>query len=430
MPVTQARTRKQVRQSIGLALGGFDLSDGAIEHTADDTGSLVTIHDSSLLFGSDNEHRGKWVVSTVVATDSNAGLIRRVWESSPDARELRLATPLKKETNTSFTYELWRADIPPQMVNEMMNRYISNITRKGSVPTQDISIHLGGNIYNFPLPSNMIGVQTVSYRESVVSESVRPCDAAWANPQTNVTAAADSEDLREGNSSCKLTFADAFGSTGEAANDTFTALDLSGYTHIEFWMKSTLATDTNSYDLFLTSASTKEEELAVPAMSANTWTYHQVALANPQSDSAIDKIGIAAGSDPVTSTIWIDDVKAIRSGTEVWTSVHRDFWRVEKDDRRLELDPSGLPGYASGLLRLKGLRVPALMSNDSDICEVDSEYVIHSVVAEVLRATADLTGDRRNAKAIEASRREALAMSALVRSETPVPTPRWVDTAS
>ena len=94
MPVTQARTRKQVRQSIGLALGGFDLSDGAIEHTADDTGSLITIHDSSLLFGSDNEHRGKWIVSTVVATDSNAGLIRRVWESSPDARELRLATPL------------------------------------------------------------------------------------------------------------------------------------------------------------------------------------------------------------------------------------------------------------------------------------------------------------------------------------------------
>ena len=427
MPVTQARTRKQVRQSIGLALGGFDLSDGAIEHTADDTGSLVTIHDSSLLFGSNNEHRGKWIVSTVVATDSNAGLIRRVWESSPDARELRLATPLLKETDSSFTYELWRADMPPQMVNEMMNRYISNITRKGSVPTQDISIHLGGNIYNFPLPSNMIGVQTVSYRESVVSESVRPCDAAWANPQTHVTAAADDEDLREGNSSCKLTFAGSF-TTGNVANDTFTALDLSGYTHIEFWMKSTIATDTAAYYLFLTDTGT--EELSVPAMSANTWTYHQVALANPQLDSAITSVGIKAGSDPGTSTIWIDDVKAIRSGTEVWTSVHRDFWRVEKDDRRLELDPSGLPGYASGLLRLKGLRVPALLSNDSDICEIDSEYVIHSVVAEVLRATADLTGDRRNAKAIEASRREAMAVSALVRSETPVPTPRWVDTAS
>jgi len=429
MPVTQARTRKQVRQSIGLALGGFDLSDGAIEHTADDTGSLVTIHDSSLLFGSNNEHRGKWVVSTVVATDSNAGLIRRVWESSPDARELRLATPLLKETDSSFTYELWRADMPPQMVNEMMNRYISNITRKGSVPTQDISIHLGGNIYNFPLPSNMIGVQTVSYRESVVSESVRPCDAAWANPQSNVTAAADSEDLREGNSSCKLTIADAFSlGTGLVANDTFTALDLSGYTHIEFWMKSTAATDSAAYDLFLNDTST--EQLSVPAMSANTWTYHQVALANPQSDSAIATIGIKADSDPGAVTIWIDDVKAIRSGTEAWTSVHRDFWRVEKDDRRLELDPSGLPGYASGLLRLKGLRVPALLSNDSDICEVDPEYVVHSVVAEVLRATADLTGDQRNAKAIEASRREAMAVSALVRSETPVPTPRWVDTAS
>ena len=429
MPVTQARTRKQVRQSIGLALGGFDLSDGAIEHTADDTGSLVTIHDSSLLFGSNNEHRGKWIVSTVVATDSNAGLIRRVWESSPDARELRLATPLLKETDSSFTYELWRADMPPQMVNEMMNRYISNITRKGSVPTQDISIHLGGNIYNFPLPSNMIGVQTVSYRESVVSESVRPCDAAWANPQSNVTAAADSEDLREGNSSCKLTIADAFSlGTGLVANDTFTALDLSGYTHIEFWMKSTAATDSAAYDLFLNDTST--EQLSVPAMSANTWTYHQVALANPQSDSAIATIGIKADSDPGAVTIWIDDVRAIRSGTEVWTSVHRDFWRVEKDDRRLELDPSGLPGYASGLLRLKGLRVPALLSNDSDICEIDSEYVIHSVVAEVLRATADLTGDQRNAKAIEAGRREGLAMSALVRSETPVPTPRWVDTAS
>ena len=429
MPVTQARTRKQVRQSIGLALGGFDLSDGAIEHTADDTGSLVTIHDSSLLFGSNNEHRGKWIVSTVVATDSNAGLIRRVWESSPDARELRLATPLLKETDSSFTYELWRADMPPQMVNEMMNRYISNITRKGSVPTQDISIHLGGNIYNFPLPSNMIGVQTVSYRESVVSESVRPCDAAWANPQSNVTAAADSEDLREGNSSCKLTIADAFSlGTGLVANDTFTALDLSGYTHIEFWMKSTAATDSAAYDLFLNDTST--EQLSVPAMSANTWTYHQVALANPQSDSAIATIGIKADSDPGAVTIWIDDVRAIRSGTEVWTSVHRDFWRVEKDDRRLELDPSGLPGYASGLLRLKGLRVPALLSNDSDICEVDPEYVVHSVVAEVLRATADLTGDQRNAKAIEASRREAMAVSALVRSETPVPTPRWVDTAS
>ena len=423
-PVTQQRQRFQIRQSIGVALGALDTFDGSLTHTADDTGGVNTIRDNSLAFGSRDNHRGKWVVATG-ATDS--GEIRRVSESDPDARELRVSVGFTSQTDTSFSYELWDADVSPIMVHDFINQAIADVTRKGSVPVTDSSIHLGGDIYNFPLPSDMVGVQRVESRSAFRSKTVRNLDAVMANPQTNVTVAADTEDFREGSASNKITIAAGF-STGQVINDTFTAIDLSGMTHLEGWAKTNLATTASTLDLFLNDTST--EQLSLPALTADTWTWFSLALNNPESDTAIATFGLKSDSDwggSSATVVWLDGVRASRDGSQVYKRLHRRFWDIEPGERRIEFEKSAVPGYDAGLIRLTGRRVPALLSSDTDICEADSNFVIDSVVARMLRARTNISADRRDAAALEADRREARAQMTLARMETPRPSVVWSD---
>ena len=414
MPVTQQRSRKQIRQSVGLVLGALDMSDGVLEKRADDSGGLLTIRDNSLIFGTRDEHKGKWV-QPVGTTDS--GETRQVQESRVADRALVMNLQFSSQTDTNFVYELWKSEYPPALVHEFINMAITDVTRKGSVPTDTTYLHTGGNIYTFYLPATMTGVQDVFMRESFEGIVLNNCDDSFANPQANVTVVADGQDKREGSASNRLTIAAAF-TTGQVANDTFGAVNISGMTHVEAWVKSTVATDTQSLDIVLNSSGV--EQLSLPALGADSWTYLRLPLANPESDSAITSVRLHADSDFGAAVVWQDGIRAVRDRSETWGRIHTRFWRLNRDQRQIVFQPDAVSDYA--LLNVVGVRVPDLLTSDTDICEVDSQYVVNKTAAALLRLrAADPVAQGR------ANTLETLAQQALVRMETPRPAVRWVD---
>ena len=120
--VTQQRTRKQVRQSVGTTLGAINQDDGAIESTPSQaSGNAGEIVDDALAFGGADEFRGHWVVASNSASPPTVD-IRRLSGSSPEARTLTPAVAFTSTPNTSWTYELWSPDVPPTLVHDFINQ--------------------------------------------------------------------------------------------------------------------------------------------------------------------------------------------------------------------------------------------------------------------------------------------------------------------
>ena len=416
MPTIQSRSRTQIRQSIGLILGALDISDGSAVHRADDTGGTLTIRDNSLTFGSIDEHKGKWVVP-VGTTDS--GQIRKVEAFDPGARALTVSVAFSSQTDTNFEYELWSEDYPPPLVHDHINQALLDVTRKGMVPSDTTYVRTGQGIYAFDLPTAMVGVQEVFRRADAKTRVINNCDDSWSGPQTNVTVTADGEDKREGAASARLSIAAAF-TTGQVANDTFGTLDIRGYTHVEGWAKSTVATDSDTLDLILNDTTSSGETLSVPALGADSWTYFREALSRPEVDSGVIRLRIDSNSDFGAAYLYFDDVRALRDRSEVWERIHPRFWSLNRDTRQIMFTPEGVDAYS--LFRISGRRLPDLLTNDTDICEVDPNYVIHRTAASLLRLRPL---DRE--KAALADRMEQLAQSAMARMETPRPGCRWID---
>jgi hypothetical protein len=100
-----------------------------------------------------------------------------------------------------------------------------------------------------------------------------------------------------------------------AIEELSSALDLSSYTSIDFWIKSTTALTANDVQILLDdtpdcSNASPKETINVPAVTANTWTYCSVALGAPTSDTAIKSIGLKIAVDKNAAlTIRLDNVR-------------------------------------------------------------------------------------------------------------------------
>ena len=75
MPVIQGRTREQLRQDIGYALGAISVSAATANGSTDNN----TLVDNTVVLGGDDNQIGKWIRFT---SGSNDTLTRRVTDSS------------------------------------------------------------------------------------------------------------------------------------------------------------------------------------------------------------------------------------------------------------------------------------------------------------------------------------------------------------
>ena len=397
MAAFQSRTREQIRRSIAANL------DQPPASSATGTGSSTTIVDASTI-GGDDEYNGGWIVFTSGAND---GVIRRVTDYASSTGTFTFK-PAAGSTSSDDSYEYWRSEFPPDRVHEFINQAITQRTPRGLVIDEDISNHGHTRDSRHDIPSAMVAVSQVDYRYQYSGKEIQKANIAWTEQTDgNVTVAKDSEDFKAGSASLRL-LTDVGGSV--ASGDILTShavssLDLRGYDTVEFWMKSSTATSAGDITLCLGSAAslaTIKETLAVPALTARTWTYCRVSLANPELDNAIISVGLKYATTG-TRYIWINDIKAVKTESAVHNRLWSGSYRVDREARKVFLTESARKEVGYNLIRLIGYKLPSLLTADSDTANMDPDLIVARATSRSLfslargRTTDPDDNDRRAA---------------------------------
>lgn len=396
MAAFQSRTREQIRRAIAANLDQVPAS------SATDAGTTTTLIDANYL-GGDDEYNGGWIVFTSGAND---GLIRRVTDYSSSTGTFTFKPASTAATASSDTYEYWRADYPPERIHEFINQAIIQRTPRGLVTDEDESNFGHPLDSRHPIPSAMVALAAVDYRNSISGVRIDQANTAWT-AGTNVTTSTDSEDYKAFSSSSRFYLSGV--SAGTIGYKDITSVNLAKYNQVEFWIKSSVTRSSGELT-FVTSSTTglanATETINIPALTARTWTYVKLSLANPELDTAILSVGIkyadASGASP-TGYLWLNDINVVDSGSGTYTRIWPGSYRVERETREVILSQDARREIGYKLIRLIGYRLPSLLSSDSSVAEIDSDLITARATAKSLfslargRSTDPDDNDRRAA---------------------------------
>ena len=380
MPSVYGRTRAQLRQSIGFNLGAIRTG------TAYDAGSTTTLISLRLVGGDDN-YNGKWIVVADVSNSNNTET-RIISDYTASAFRLTLQQALSFATAAGDTFEIWEPAYDPDTINEFINQAIIDATGHAYDRIENLSLHTDGHSLRFDIPSNIFMIKDIYYRNAVEFTQLQSGNTVWdSNLTGTIVASVDTQDKKQGTGSLKLVTTSADG--GDIAGETFTSKDISKYDYLECWIKSTVATSDGNLKIHLHSAAITEgiansgslEALSIPALTANTWTYVRIALANPETDTAIIAIALEHDANLADCQIRLDDISVVRNDTSDWVKVPRHLWRIDKESSDIVFDNyiDGLVSYS--LLKIEGGDKPALLSAETDATEIDDSYVIARATA-------------------------------------------------
>ena len=231
----------------------------------------------------------------------------------------------------------------------------------------------------YDIPSNISIINRLFYRTAVSFTTLHSCNAVFDETiDSDFTVSADTQDKKKGTASNKFVIA-VGASAGDIATDSIDSKDISKYDYLECWVKSTVPTSAGNLKILLddsASCASPIETLSIPALSADTWTFVRIALANPETDTAIISVGLEYDSDLGACTVWLDDIKVVQNDTAVWEIFPKHLWRIDRESRDLVLTEGGKfeAGYA--LLKITGGDKPALLSSETGASEIDDSYII------------------------------------------------------
>jgi hypothetical protein len=378
MPSIQGRTREQLRQHIGRTLGSIAVS------SASTSGSTTTLVDNTIVLGGADTQIGKYIRFT---SGDNDALTRRVTDSAISSNVTTLTfMPAVGTSTASESYELWDG-YNPDDIDDYINQAIMSATGWVYDPIENIELHGDGHQTRFDIPSNISMISKIEYRHKVSSTRIHACATTFDEATDgDFTQALDTKDKKQGAQSLKLTIA-VGASAGDFVSDSITSKDISGYDTIEMWVKSTVATSAGNLKLLLddsASCASPIETLSIPALSADTWTFVRMTLANPETDTAIISVGLEYDSDLGACTVWIDDIVAVATDTAEWGSLPRINWKIDKESRDLVLLRDGQDAVGYSLIKITGGDKPSLLTSDSDTTEISEEYIIANAVTTAL----------------------------------------------
>ena len=397
MAVTQGKTREDLRKAIGRNLGKM------LTGTTSGSGSTTTALDATL-FGGDDEYIGSYIRFT---SGDNDGSVRRITDYTSSTGTMTFAA-VGATVAGSTTYELWKDQFDPQIVDEFINQSIWEITGKYFDPEENVDLHTDRINARLEIPSEIAMIQEVYYRNKFTSKELLSCDSVFDETvDSDFTVSVDTEDYKRGSAANKFVIA-AGASAGDIATDSITSVNLAKYDFIEFWIKSTVATSAGNLKILLddtASCASPIETLNVPALTASTWKYCRVALSNPHTDTAIISVGLEYDSDLGACTVHLDDIKAVKNDTSTWTKLPRYQWRIDKEGEQgastqdLILTDGGRAEVGYSLIKLVGGDEPAELSADSDTTEVPERFIVAyatalSAQAGSLRPDADIDSMR------------------------------------
>jgi hypothetical protein len=381
MPI-EGLTRQAVRQRVGYNLMGSDFIVSATTTAGGDTDSLI----DNTLFGGTDRYVGSYII--VMSGETNAGEISRVSDMAIDTpatgdRDLTLRPALTSNIPSGMDYELWK--YAPGVVNEFINDAITSVHGDFYKEEESVALHGDGTTTRFDLPSEFDMVNKVERRASVYGETIHECDATFdETTDSDFTQTVDTEEHKTGNS-LKLAVAVGAGA-GDFITDSISSIDLSSYTHLEGWIKSSVALDANDYVIHLDSGvvqadGTDLESLNVPAVSVDTWTYFRITLAGPEDDTAIVSIGIEMNVDKGAHTVYLDRIQAVNNNSAVWVPVHKNLWRTDREAQDLILTAAARDRIGYALMKLTGGSNPAQMTTDATTATVPESYLIPKATA-------------------------------------------------
>ena len=394
MAVTQGKTREDLRKAIGRNLGKM------LTGTTSGSGSTTTAVDATL-FGGDDEYIGSYIRFTSGTYD---GTTRRITDYASSTGTMTFAA-VGGTIAGSVTYELWKDQLDPQVVDEFINQSIWEITGKYFDPEENVDLHTDKVNARLEIPSEIAMIQDVYYRSKFTAKELHGCNTAFDDSvDSDFTITANTEDYKKGSASNKIVIA-AGASAGDTASDTITSVNIEKYDYIEFWIKSTVATSAGNLKIHLVDAGGIEESLDVPALTADTWKYCRVALSNPEDNTAITQVRFEYDSDLGACVVYLDDIKAVKNDTATWTKLPRYQWRIDKEGEQgastqdLVLTDGGRAEAGYSLIKLVGGDEPAELSADSDTTEVPERFVLAyatalSAQAGSLRPDADIDSMR------------------------------------
>ena len=375
MPAIQGRTREQLRQHIGRTLGAVYVS------AATSSGSTTTLLDNTIVLGGADNQIGKWIRFT---SGDNDGLTRRVTDSAITSNVTTSTfMPAATASTASESYELWHWDYNPDNVDDFINQSILSATGWVYDPIENISLHGDGKQVRFDIPAGISMISKIESREKVSFTRIHAGTATFdEKTDSDFTQSLDTKDKKQGSQSLKMVIASG-ASAGDFVTDSITSKNLSGYDTIEMWVKSTVATSSGNLKLLLddtASCGSPLETLSIPALSADTWTFVRMSLANPETDTAIISVGLEYDSDLGACTVWVDDISAVANDTAEWTALDRRNWKIDKEARDLILMRDGQAAVGYSLIKIVGGDKPALLTADSSTTEIDEDYIIANTI--------------------------------------------------
>lgn len=146
--------------------------------------------------------------------------------------------------------------------------------------------------------------------------TVEDCEDVWTD-NTNSTSAVDGTTKLRGTNALKVTIDAAFG-TGVASYEDFASTDFSSYTALHFWIRSDIATAAGDLQILLDDTSgcvSALETLAVPALTADTWTAVCIDIVTPGNLTAVISVGLNIAVDNGAQVVHLDDIKAVKRFT-------------------------------------------------------------------------------------------------------------------
>ena len=197
---------------------------------------------------------------------------------------------------------------------------------RGSVPIR--------NIYTAGTPAVTDGWGVLmSSQIADLTLVVHNCEAAFdedgaANIAAGCTNTLDAVDFKAGTSSNKFVFT-AAAAAGIIACDVIpTTLNrLLAATHLEFWIKCSVATAAGDLQILLDDTAKCVSPICtldVPALQAGVWRKCRVALADPSLAIAIISVGLKYTVDIGACDIWLDDIRAVKSFKTALTALKVD----------------------------------------------------------------------------------------------------------
>ncbi len=176
-------------------------------------------------------------------------------------------------------------------------------------------------------------------------------------------------------------------SNGDLVSDSIDSKDLSAMTHVNLWVYVSTAVAAGDLALLLdntANCASPVETITLPAISARTWTFVQLALANPEDDTAIISIGLEYNANAAANDIWLDEIVAVNHDKSDWIELPKHLWWIDKENNDLVFSLAGVQTMGYSLMKLSGGSVPTALSSDTDVCDIPEQFVIARATALLL----------------------------------------------